>query len=117
MPSGVRTASSTTRPVGADARGAALDHDRTLARADQRRAGRSHELGEALVGEGDAPRPVALDDDVELGLDQAAVALLGFGKPPGAVLEALDLRLERGGVARQPPMAMPKAPRRNRRRR
>jgi hypothetical protein len=87
--------------VGADARGAALDHRRTLARADQRLAGRSHELGEALVREGDAPRPVALDDDVELGLDQAAVALLGFGKPPGAVLEALDLRLERRGVARE----------------
>src|SRR5215213_552995 len=100
--------------VGADARGAALDHRRTLARADQRLAGGSHELGEALVGEGDASRPVALDNDVELGLDQAAVALLGFGKPPGAVLEALDLRLERRGVARQPPMAMPKAPRRNR---
>src|SRR5829696_900920 len=41
--------------VGADARGAALDHRRTLARTDQRLAGRSHELGEALVGEGDAP--------------------------------------------------------------
>ena len=45
--------------------------------------------------------PVALDDDVELGLDQAAVALLGFGKPPGAVLEALDLRFERRGVTRE----------------
>ncbi len=45
--------------------------------------------------------------NVELGLDQAAVALLGFGKPPGAVLEALDLRFERGGVAREPVAAAP----------
>ena len=87
--------------VGADARRAALDHRRTLARADQRLAGGSHELGEALVREGDAPAPVALDDDVELGLDQAAIALLGLGEAPGTVLEALDLRFESKRMARQ----------------
>jgi hypothetical protein len=64
------------RAVVADPRQPALDDGRPLLGADQALGRAAHELGEALVGKGDAPGTVALDDKIELRLDEAAVALL-----------------------------------------
>src|SRR5829696_8735305 len=82
------------RPFKADAGLTAFDDGRAFLGADQPVRGRAHEIGETLVGEGDAALAVALHDEVEVRLDEAAVALLGFGEPPGAVLQPFNLAFE-----------------------
>ena len=67
------------------------------------RVGRHAEgLGEGLIDEGDPSRPVGMDDEASLGLDQAAIALFAFTQFPCRIGERLEAAGEIAIVGREP---------------
>ncbi len=58
--------------------------------------------GEGGVDEGDAAVAIAVDDEIALGIDQAAIALLAFAQLPGGIGKRFDLALEAAILLRDP---------------